>query len=59
MAKRFQSVQLWQRLLQSGRIRFHVPEVKPRSEPAVPLPKGTIPEPPKPLPPPETGARPT
>jgi len=48
-AKRFQSVQQWQRQLQAGRIRFHVPEVKPgNAPPPVPLKEG-IPEPPKPL----------
>ena len=48
-AKRFQSVQQWQRQLQTGRIRFYLPDAKPRSTPAARPPKGTIPEPPKPL----------
>ena len=32
-AKRQQSVQQWRRQQQSGRIRFNVPEVKPRTAP--------------------------
>ncbi len=48
-AKRQPSVQQWRKQLQLGRIRFNVPEAKPRSTPAeLPL-KGTVPEPPKPL----------
>ncbi len=48
-AKRFQSVQQWQRQLQMGRIRFNLSEVKPRSAPAATPAKGPIPDPPKPL----------
>ncbi len=47
-AKRSAWVPQWQRLLQTGRIRFNVPDVKPRSTPAVPSKEG-IPNPPKPL----------
>jgi hypothetical protein len=48
-AKRQQSVQLWRRQQQLGRIRFNVPEVKPRTAPVEIPPKETIPEPPEPL----------
>ena len=47
--KRQPSVQQWQRQQRLGRIRFNVPEVKPRGTPAALPPKGTIPAPPKPL----------
>ena len=47
-AKRQPSVQQWRQQLQSGRIRFNVPEVKPRSAPAPLPPKKTVPRPPKP-----------
>ena len=48
-AKRQPSVQQWRRQLETGRIRFHVPEVKPRSSPAELPPKKAVPKPPKPL----------
>ncbi|MGO9110639.1 MAG: hypothetical protein ACLP9L_15565 [Thermoguttaceae bacterium] len=48
-AKRLASVQQWQRQQQFGRIRFVLPDVKPRSAPVASPPKETIPEPPKPL----------
>ena len=47
--KRQQFVQLWRRQQQLGRIRFSLPEAKPRSAPGEPPPKEAAPEPPKPI----------
>ncbi|MGA2253231.1 MAG: hypothetical protein ABSG53_01100, partial [Thermoguttaceae bacterium] len=46
--KRQQSVQQWRRQQQLGRIRFNVPEVKPRTAPVEIPPKETTPESSKP-----------
>jgi hypothetical protein len=48
-AKRASSVQQWQRQQQAGRIRWTLADVRPRNAPIETLPRGSLPEPPKPL----------